>query len=236
MTYNAFVFLLAVLLLAVMVGCAGGTPEPVDDVLAAVPNLASLVLENDYVRVVKFTLGPGDELPWHNGDRRVIYPMSDYTLEWSEGDAPPTRKEWTAGAVHFHDAATHAAKNTGSTEAQYLVVSRKPIPLPVIETYAEEVEDAAEADADHSEAVFENDQVKVIEVHIPPGERQPTHHGLSRVIYALSDYTIAYTSDRSKTEETTVTKGEAHWHEADAHAVENTGESEAHYLIFGWKN
>jgi len=235
MRRRAVVVSLEVLVVVALAGCGGGKPEPVEDILAASPELSALVFENEYVRVVEFALGPGDELPLHHGAKRVIYALSDYTIEWLEGDAPPATKEWTRGEVHFHDAMTHSARNTGSTEARYLVVSRKPTPLPIIEAYDVEA-DAAESDADHSKAVFENDQVKVIEVRIAPGEKQPAHHGLNRVIYALSDYTITYTSDRTGTEESVVKTGEAHWHESDEHAVENTGETEAHYLIFAWKN
>jgi hypothetical protein len=226
---------LGLLVLAVLAGCGGGDPKPVQNILASYPELTSLVFENDYVRVVEFTLGPGDELPLHHGERRVVYSLSDYTLEWLEGEAEPITKEWTTGTVHFHDAVPHAARNAGSTEARYLVVSRKTVPLPIIEAYGAE-RDVAAADADHSKEIFENDQVRVIEVHIIPGEKQPAHHGLNRLIYALSDYTITYSSDRTGTEESIVEIGEAHWHGPDEHAVENTGETEAHYLIFAWKN
>lgn len=233
MTHRPVPLSFALLILVTIAGCGGAEPE--QNILAAYPDLASLVFENDYVRVVEFTLGPGDELPLHHGSKRVVYAMSDFTLEWVEGDAEPAKKEWTSGAVHFHEAETHGAENIGSTEARYLVVSRKPVPLPVIEVY-DGREDAAAADADHSEAIFENDQVRVIEVHILPGEEQPAHHGLNRLIYALGDYSITYTSDRSGIEESSVEIGEAHWHGPDEHAVENTGETEAHYLIFAWKN
>lgn len=226
---------LGLLVLAMFVGCGGGDPKPVQNILASYPELASLVFENDYVRVVEFTLGPGDELPLHHGGRRVVYALSDFTLEWLEGEAEPVTKKWTSGAVHFHDAVTHAARNAGSTEARYLVVSRKTVPLPIIEAYGAE-RDVAAADADHSEAIFENDHVRVIEVHIAPGDKQPAHHGLNRLIYALSDYTITYSSERSENEESIVEIEDAHWHGRDEHAVENTGETEAHYLVFAWKD
>jgi hypothetical protein len=234
MTRRPITTFLLLLSLAGIAGCGGG-PEPVEDVFAAHPDLASLIFENDYVRVAEFTLEPGDALPLHHGGKRVVYAMSDYTLEWSEGEAEPTSKKWRSSAVHFHDAIAHAAKNTGNTVAHYLVVSRKQVPIPIIEAYDKD-RDAGTVDADHSEVILDNDHVRVIEVQIPPGDKQPTHHGLNRVIYALSDYSITYTSDRTGTKESDVEAGEAHWHGRDAHAVENTGETEAHYLIFAWKN
>ena len=46
---------------------------------------------------------------------------------------------------------------------------------------------------------------------------------------------IRYTSDRLDRVEGSFAAGEAHWHEADEHAVVNTGTTEARFVIFQFK-
>jgi len=95
--------------------------------------------------------------------------------------------------------------------------------------------DASQLDMDHAGAVFENEHVRLIEVQLQMAEKQPVHHGLPRLIYALTPYTIKYTSDQMEEKETVLEAGTAHWHTADEHSVENIGETLAHYLIFEFK-
>lgn len=125
-------------------------------------------------------------------------------------------------------------ENIGDTDASYLVVTRKDMALPTTEGY-EVSKDASMLDMDHSENIFENDYVRIIEVNIPVGEGQPMHQGVNRLIYSLTPYTIKYTSDKMETKESTMEAGDAHWHTADEHAVENIGETDAHYVIFEFK-
>lgn len=204
--------------------------EVVADIVAAAPDMAQLIFENDFVKAVEFSLQPGQALPLHKGGPRVVYSLSDYRIMWTEG-SQSLEKEWLRGQAHWHEALDHAVENIGDTEARYLVVTRLDAELP--ETWEYDLDqDAASADEAHALMVFENDHVRVIEVKIPAGEAQPLHHGLNRLIYSLSDYAIKYTSDRTAEKEVSFAAGDAHWHGADEHAVANIGETDAHFLIF----
>ena len=207
--------------------------EVVADIVAAAPDMARLIFENDFVRAVEFSLQPGQALPMHQGGPRVVYSLSDYRIMWTEGPQS-VEKEWLRGEAHWHEAIDHAVENIGDTEARYLVVTRHDAELPEAGEYDLD-KDAAAADEAHSRMVFDNDHVRIIEVMIPAGEAQPLHHGLNRLIYSLSDYTIRYTSDRMAEKETAFAAGDAHWHGADEHAVANIGETDAHFLIFAFK-
>lgn len=216
-----------------MVACTPKKEEAVADIVAAAPKTDSLIFENDFVRAVEFKLQPGQALPLHKGGPRVVYALSDYRIMWTEGPQS-LEKEWFRGQAHWHDAIDHAVENIGETEARYLVVTRHDAELPATGEYGLD-KDAASADEAHSRMVFDNDHVRVIEVKIPAGEAQPSHHGLNRLIYSLSDYTIKYTSDRMAEKETAFAAGTAHWHGADEHAVANVGETDVHFLIFEFK-
>jgi quercetin dioxygenase-like cupin family protein len=229
---NFTIVLFAMMML--VIGCGGQKEKAVvEDIVAAAPEMTSVVFENDFVKAVEFTLKPGETLPLHKGGKRAIYSLSDYKIKWTEGKEV-TEKEWTKGEAHWHYAVDHAVENIGDTDARFLVVTRKDLALPAAEGY-DISQDASYLDTDHSENFFENDYVRLIEVNIPVGEAQPMHQGVNRLIYSLTPYTIKYTSNKMETKEATMEAGAAHWHTADEHAVENISETEAHYVIFEFK-
>lgn len=228
---SVFLFVIGLVLMAWLSGC--GEQEVVQDIVTAYPDQTTLVLENDYVRAVEFSLQPGEKLPLHAGGPRVVYALSDYTIRWTEG-GEVSEKSWKEGNVHWHSAIDHAVKNTGDTEAVYLVVTRKETPLPEVEGY-DLAQDASQMDAEHASVLLDNEHVRVIRIDLPAGEKQQEHHGVYRLVYALNDYNTTYTSDKMGTKEFAGRKGTAHWHEPDAHAVENTGETTAMYVLFEFK-
>jgi hypothetical protein len=178
-------------------------------------------------------LKPGEKLPLHKGKPRAIYALSDYKIRWTEGDNT-SEKQWQKGDAHWHDAIEHSIENVGNADANYLVVSRKQSALPEPGEY-DLAQDASAIDTQHSKIAFENDHVRIVKTIIAPQESQTMHHGINRLIYALTDYHIKYTSDQTETKDTQMMAGSAHWHSADKHAVENIGTTPAEYLIFAFK-
>lgn len=81
-----------------------------------------------------------------------------------------------------------------------------------------------------TQLVFENEYVRVLNITLEPGDKQPLHFGENRLIYALSNYTIKYYLEDDATE-IPWNEGGIHWHEAGKHAVENVGETIADYLV-----
>ncbi|MBN1480686.1 hypothetical protein JXA70_10470 [candidate division KSB1 bacterium] len=215
------------------VSCGPKQQKAVADIVVAYPDNAKIVFENDYVKAVEFTLKPGDQLPLHQGGARVIYALSDYKIKWTEG-GETIEKEWQRGDTHWHDAIDHAVENIGDTEAQYLVVTRTETPLP--ETGDFDVSrDASQVDSENATILFENDIFRIIDVKLDPGESQPKHEGIYRLIYSLNDYRAEYNYYRLNTIEAEMEESLIHWHVPEEHSVKNVGETPAHYLIFAVK-
>lgn len=194
----------------------------------------AVIFENDYVRVVAVTLDPGEALASHEGEKRLIYSLSDYTIEWEQGGADPGTKQWEQGEVHAHEPGKHGAKNTGDSRAEWIAFVRKTQDLPDCEGLSLD-NDVASVGGDAAKVLFEDEDFRVTEVNLDPGDSLPMHDGINRVIYALSDYDIRYWTDDSEASEKTFVKGEAHWHEACQHAMENSGESSARFLVVAFK-
>jgi len=231
---NSVLLLLA---LALLNGCR--TEKKNDQQTGTEPEVAQAVdpaaiFENDFVRVVSVTLNPGEELSSHEGDTRLIYSLSDYTIDWEQGGEDLGAKQWKRGEVHAHKAGTHGAKNTGNSSAKWIAFVRKTQDLPDCGDLSLD-KDVSSVSGDAAKILFEDEDFRVTEVTLNPGDSLPMHQGINRVIYALSDYNIRYWSDDSEAAEKSFTKGEAHWHEACQHAMENSGESPAHFLVVAFK-
>ncbi|TVS13853.1 MAG: hypothetical protein EA417_15765 [Gammaproteobacteria bacterium] len=234
-----------ILVPALMLGCAAEevapdvvsaqeAPQVVEDAGANAPQVSSLVFENEHVRAMLVALEPGDEVPEHSGRERAVYSLTDYRILFAE-EGESHEREWRAGQAHWHEARDHAVRNIGDTEARFLVVSRTEAAL--AETAALHIDhDAATIEEGFAALIFENDHVRITQVTLPPGTAQAEHHGVHRLVYSLSDYAIRYTSDRVETVERAFAAGDAHWHEADIHAVENIGSTEARFVIFQFKS
>jgi quercetin dioxygenase-like cupin family protein len=95
------------------------------DTTASTPEQGTLMSENPSFRVMQITLKPGEAQPVHDGSARVVYSLTDYEIEWQEGDAAPEPRQWRAGQAHWHAPGKHAARNIGKTDARWLIVALK---------------------------------------------------------------------------------------------------------------
>lgn len=230
-TYLRFVLLLSTL--ALIINCQKKEDqEVVQNILKEAPQHSKLVFENEFARVVEFYLKPGEKLPMHQGGKRLVYALTDFSIQWKEG-GEVSSKDWTRRDIHWHDGIPHAVENIGDTDAYFVVFTRQEQPLPSTGEYTVSM-DAVVCDTTHTSMVFKNDYVCVAEVNIPPGEKQPMHQGINRLIYSLDPYKIRYTSDKMGIKESSMEAGEVHWHTADAHAVENIGDTPVSYLIIAF--
>lgn len=234
-----------VVALGLVVACGGQTDEappaetvseaPIADIASAARDQVSVELENEWVRALRIKLEPGAQLPRHFGGDRVVYSLSDYTIEWVEGDEAPTEKSWIEGEAHWHANGPHAVRNTGSSAAEFLVVERLDAELPAeAQTEGDPSEESSQPE--HGRMLLENEAVRVAEVTLEPGESTGLHRGGVRVVYALSDYVIRWTEGDADPVEVSWSEGQAHWHQPAEHAVENTGDLPARYLVVTFLN
>ena len=192
------------------------------------------VFENDLARVVMVSLQPGQELASHDGSERIIYSMTDYTIEWIVNGESEGEKTWSTGDVHVHEADTHAAVNTGSERANWLAFVRKTDQMPGTDMQSLE-NDVNSLEGDFAEMIFDHESFRVTEVRLAPGESIPSHEGIHRIIYAMSDYTLEYEADDTGLIERSFEEGEAHWHVPGTHRMNNIGDTEAHFLVVSYK-
>lgn len=198
------------------------------------PDTVKLLFENEFVTAVEFDLKPGDEVPSHETGNRIVYSLTDNSVQVIEGERQMVN-EWKHGDVHWHKAGPHPElKNVGTTNARFIVVSRSTVDLPAVPIPGH-VEELSSVLPDRSSMIVDNDYVRLIEVSLKPHDAVPPHYEGIRIIYALNDYTVKVT-DIGKESVNEWKAGDIHWHEAGMHpALENMSDQTARYLVFVFK-
>jgi beta-alanine degradation protein BauB len=83
--------------------------------------------------------------------------------------------------------------------------------------------------------VLENEQVRVLDIHVEPGATAPMHSHPAYAFYALTPLRVRFTYPDGKSEVIEAEAGAVGWREAETHSVENLGTNELHVLNFELK-
>jgi quercetin dioxygenase-like cupin family protein len=97
-------------------------------------------------------------------------------------------------------------------------------------------QDAVKLSPQYYKVLLENDQVRVVEYRLKPGEKEIMHSHPAGVLYGFGDAKLKVTYPDGRIEEIVATGGEAHWRNPVTHALENVGNIEAHALVVEPKN
>jgi hypothetical protein len=84
--------------------------------------------------------------------------------------------------------------------------------------------------ADSHKLVFENQFVRVLETHVPPGKIEPWHQHGRRVVIYLSDFHTRVTERGHEPQDSLRKSGLVRWSEPVIHQVENVGQTEGHVI------
>jgi quercetin dioxygenase-like cupin family protein len=97
------------------------------------------------------------------------------------------------------------------------------IALQLAATHTARSQDAVAADSKHYTVEFENDQVRVLRVVYGPHEESVMHEHPASVGVYLTDGHIRITLPDGRSGEPYVKAGQAMWHPAGKHLIENLG-------------
>jgi quercetin dioxygenase-like cupin family protein len=96
-------------------------------------------------------------------------------------------------------------------------------------------QDPVKTSPQYYKVLLENDQVRVLEYRLKPGEKEPMHSHPAGVVYVLSGAKLKFSYPDGRTEERAAATGETIWREPVTHAVENVGETEARAIAIDLK-
>jgi quercetin dioxygenase-like cupin family protein len=104
------------------------TTGPVDGLISS-PDNFKLLLENDHVRVLQYTLLPGALDHWHTHPPRVGYVLSGAKIRVTEADGTHQDYDEKTGDTYWGDfSPLHDTRNIGTTPYIALLVEVKDTP------------------------------------------------------------------------------------------------------------
>jgi len=92
--------------------------------------------------------------------------------------------------------------------------------------------DVLKAAANAYKLLMENEKVRVMDIHLRPGEKAPMHnHPDDHVVYVVNNARFRLTFADGKSNDVDLKTGQALWMEAGSHATENVGRTDGHNLV-----
>jgi quercetin dioxygenase-like cupin family protein len=80
--------------------------------------------------------------------------------------------------------------------------------------------------------LMENEKVRVLDLHLKPGEKAPMHnHPNDHVVYVTNNAKLKLIFSDGKSSEFDLKAGQTIWMEAGSHSAENIGTSPGHYIV-----
>lgn len=101
------------------------------------------------------------------------------------------------------------------------------VAVPLSSAFAQ---DPVKLSPQYYKVLIDNDEMRVLDFHFKPGDKEPMHSHPRGFVYALTDAKIKVSLPDGKTEEIVIKAGEARWREPVTHAAENIGTTEAHAI------
>lgn len=96
-------------------------------------------------------------------------------------------------------------------------------------------QNAANSASSSSKVLFENERVRVVELHLDPGKKEPMHSHPAHLVYVLSPAKMKMTSSDGQVKAVELKTGQVIWGEPLAHAGENVGTTALHEVIIELK-
>lgn len=84
--------------------------------------------------------------------------------------------------------------------------------------------------------LFENEQVRVMEVTFAPGGKIAMHSHPDHFVYVVEGGSLRITDDAGKVTDATVAPGQVLWFDGQSHRAENTGGSQVRLTVTELKN
>lgn len=112
------------LIAAVPLAVEAQAPDPVP----LYPENYKVLLENDHVRVLDFTLRKGATEKFHSHPAAVTYVLAPFKIRFTFPDGTTKIREAKAGDVLYGDAVVHSPLNIGDTDAHGILIEMKKPP------------------------------------------------------------------------------------------------------------
>ncbi len=228
------------LFVLMLAGCASSSAPEETTSTGADPTVVDsdhykVEFENDRVRIIRITYGPGEKSVMHYHPDSVVVFLTDVKGQFTLPDGGAEGVEVEAGMAGWADGGQHLPENLGDEPFELVLVELKEYAAEAGET-GETGPDPAEVDSDHYKVEFENDSVRIVRITYGPGEKSVMHYHPADIAVFLTDGNTRFTLPDGSTEDVEVKRGMAVWGDSGQHLPENTGDEPFELVLVELKN
>ena len=92
--------------------------------------------------------------------------------------------------------------------------------------------DPCDVSPNYYKTLFDNETLRVVEMTLPAGHKDPQHSHPSETVYFISGGNVKIHLPGGDAMEADIPDGHVLWHEEWTHTVENIGDTDIHAIIF----
>lgn len=210
--------LLFVVCLVVLAATTASAQDPVK----VAPTRCTVVLENEYVRVLHWTEAPGDKTPMHEHPALVTITLTPVKTRMTLADGTTRETDGQAGQATWSAPEKHASEVLGTSNGEVIQVELKAQPGAAL-TEIPDGKDAVSVDPKHYSVVLQNDRVRVLQIRYGPGEKSVMHAHPGSVAVFLAGGQTTFTLPDGTTRKEDVKPGQVIWSDRQEHLPANTG-------------
>ena len=225
---NRALMLIALPLL--LVGCVQNDDNSISTSTLVAPDHYQVEFENDYVRVIRVTYGPGDASAMHSHEPFVGVTLTGGQSTFTGLDGiTESRPENFPGDIIDGNLDPHSVASISKVSQESVFVeikNRYP-------TEDESVPNAVIADPVNATIELDRPDVRVVRIKSPAGYETPIHSHKAGISVALTDMSVAVTSASGEVNEISRPAGDAVWAEArGAHRGKNLSDKPLEVIFF----
>lgn len=197
------------------------------DPVSVSPDKYKVLLENDRVRVVEYSIKPGERDQPHTHPPKVSYVASGGTLRITLRDTSFISNDTTGDVAWMGFVPWHFAENGGATPIRIVLFEVKRIdgqPAPPSE-------DPPTVNPSSLRVLLENDSVRVMEAVLSPGLKEKNHTHPPYAMYILKGGNVRMHFPDGSTRDAEFKSGEARFSDKVTHWAENTGTSTIRIIL-----
>jgi len=218
---------------ALAAGSARSQAPAAIDPVAVSPDKYKVLLENDYVRVVDYTIKPGERDQPHTHPPKVSYVLNGGSLRIALDGADSFVATDKDGQVTFMGAVPrHTAENIGSNTVRIILFEVKRVDRPA----APHAEDPAVVNPSSITVRLENDSVRVMDAVLPPGFKEKQHTHPTYAFYIVEGGTVRMHYTDGSTRDAELKTGQVLFSDPVTHWAENTGSSTIRIVLVEVRN
>jgi quercetin dioxygenase-like cupin family protein len=200
--------------------CLALTPALAQDPVKVAAKQCKVALENEYVRILHWTVSANQKSPMHEHPALVSISLSSGKTRFANPDGKTTEVETKAGQATWSDSEKHSSENLSGKAGEVIQVELKKKPSAAM-TAVPASEDSVKVDPKHYKVEFQNDRVRVLRIKYGPKEKSVMHLHPANVAVFLTDGQGKFTFPDGKTQEESFKAGQSRWADKDKHLPEN---------------